>query len=1255
MDVRLSSKTIYLLFIILLTFKFSLEDCTFQSSVHIKETLAPDSKIFTFPSDSHVSILEGPNEFYVLDNKLFCRHRIQVNSQPTKRFKLRLTCTTNNKIKVKKDFTITASSPDVVDATSYTVKSLSVDIPETTSVNSSVVNLSSFVTESFDNNTRSGWNNSTVYTIKMNSYNDTFVMGDPQKGIILLKKKLDYDIRNIYQLNISALNGENLVFVLLTIAVKDEDTKPPVFAFLHYYASVEEEAVNLINTTLTSAPPILAYDGDRSINQTINYRMHKGTKAMASDAFDVDNRTGSIILRQILNRETKDSYTIYIEAYQTDAPYTKTAIAVAHITVLDINDNLPKFGSYFQSVEVLENLPKGFFIYRFHATDADKVPFNIFQYQLKDKYDAFQVNGSTGELTVKNSRILDRETHPTLVISVFAVERSGQKSKSCYLTITLLDVNDNWPMFSQQGFLLFATELTNGTFIGTVNASDRDVGLNAILKYGLTNIVEWGKQPAPIDIEENTGVITANSFLKPATSYRFFLQACDSPRELSRRLCSKVPVMIVTKNTTKPENNSRVKYIYIKENTPRNTTVADLKDDFKGSSTGMIFIHLKTSPVPVKIMKFGEVVVNGLLDYEAVQQYKLTVLACTETKTINMTVFVHIKDINDHIPTFDKPVYIFEVLPKLEINTTIGYISASDNDKEPPNNQFFYKIPAEFSVGRHIVIENKTGELIVKRSLQLEAEEENGVEFLVRVIDEGNPPLSSLVKVKLVLEDKITGASYFVSTMLLKKQVLNNKRSLEWALTKATGVRVTIVNVIDGPTDSLGQSFFFGGSTVQITATFPNGTKLSRQHLKSLVLEHKDVLQKIFKEKSSKKLKSWNFHAPELSLLILACLLFICCLICVSIIYMKQKEEVKNRHIVHNCKKNRSLYDSTDLTVTTDINGPHEISSNSTRSNRPSIINHTFEFDSDSGRHSNESKTNQTDETDTGFQTSTLSVSKRRCRRHSKDSLETETQSRHPVKSARMLCRCDDSDSQTTLNGNKEKHTYENVEDSSDSESEKSWSRNIYDKPDKSILKGKYPESISGLYDASDENMYEIPNTVSSSKDSLYEMYDKPDSPQTNNFYDFVDDPSLKDLFRENINESDSDCSHIYSNVVTHHYEHISSDSDIPSEPHPDYITTGSEFSDLTDEPSYSRHGSLSTLSYASTSTSHYNSQSDLHSTNKFSKNRDKTLHKIIGLLELSHSPALSSRGHQACPLPPRDYNTQSNQMSHFKASMTQL
>lgn len=366
---------------------------------------------------------------------------------------------------------------------------------------------------------------------------------------------------------------------------------------------------------------------------------------------------------------------------------------------------------------------------------------------------------------------------------------------------------------------------------------------------------------------------------------------------------------------------------------------------------------------------------------------------------------------------------------------------------------------------------------------------------------------------------------------------------------------------------------------------------------------------------------------------------------------------MKSRHVLHNCKKKHSLYDSTDLTVTTDINGQHEDSSNSTRSNRTAVINRTFEFDSDSGRHSNESKTNQADEADTGFQTSTLSVSEKQTHRCSKDSLEREIQSRHPVKSARMLYHCDDCDSHKTLNCNKEKHTYENVKDSSDSGSEKLWSRNIYAKPDKRVLKGNYPESISGLYDTSDENMYEIPNTVSSSKDSFYEMYDKPDSPQTNNFYDIVDDPSLRDLFREHIDDSSSECSHIYSNVVTHHYEHISSDSDVPSEPHPDYITTGSELSDLTDEPSRSLHSSQSTLSYSSISTSHCNLQSDLHSTNKFSssKNRDKTLHKIIGLLELSHSPAPSSRSHQACPLPPRDYNTQSNKVSHFKASMTQL
>ncbi|GAB1605390.1 cadherin-23-like [Argonauta hians] len=1230
MDIRSSYKTIILLLTILLMTlcKYSLQDCTFQPSVRIKGSVLPDSKIFTFPSGSHISLLDKLDQFYVSGNTLYSRHLIKVSQV----FTLTLSCITKNKMTVKKDFTITVAS-----STLKIVKDLSIEIPETTSVNSSVINLSSIVSGTMENN-------STVYIIETNSYNNTFTMVDKHKGILQLSRKLDFDISRVYHLTITASDGENAKLIQLNITIMDEDTKPPEFQFLHYYVSVKEEQKELVNTSLSSDPPILAYDGDRSINQTINYRIHKGTKHVATAAFGINKRTGSIIVRRVLDRETKDSYTLYIEAYQTDAPDTKTAIAVIHVIVVDINDNVPKFSSCFHSVEVLENLPNGFFIYQFHATDADKNPFNVFQYQLTDKYNAFQVNSSTGDLTVKNSHILDRETLPTMAISVFAVESTGQESKTCHLKITLKDQNDNWPMFNQQAFLLFASQLKNRTFIGTVNATDLDEGPNAQLKYGLTNIVEWGKQPAPIDVDEDTGDIMTNSFIKPATSYRFFLQACDSPVLLSRRLCSKVPVMVVTKNTTKSKDNSRTRYIYIKENTPNDTQVANLNDDFKGSNVGMIFIHLRTSPVPVKIMKFGEVVVNGLLDYETTQSYNLTVLACTETTTINMTVIIYVKDTNDHIPTFDKPLYVFEVLPKLKVNTTIGYVKATDKDQRAPNNEIFFEIPEEFSIGSHIVIKNKTGEMVVSKNIFLNGKDKNSLEFLVRAADKGVPPLSSLVTIKLLLLDKTSLASYYLSTILLKKEVMTNKRSLERAFTKVIGVFVNIEQVIDGPTDNEGRNLFFGG----------------------LVLKHKSDLQKIFLEYSSRKPTPWKFHAPELILLILASLLFVCCLICIGIIYRKRRMELNQQHSLKELHKKASLYDSTDLTLTTDLNCQHESSSVSNRSNRTSITNPNFEFDSDSGRHSNESKTNPADETDTGFQTSTLSVRDcqtptNRPRKYSSETLKQE--SCYSRKSPMMPHPYGGSLSHLNLDYSSDKHTYANIGDSSDDGStsasggvgsENLRTKNIYDRADKPCMAGNYPESISGLYDdTSDDNMYEIPITVSSLKDRLYDIYDKPDSPQSSNFYDIVGDPSLRDLFRENIDDSCSGSTPHYHNIVTHHYEHINSDSDIPNEPHPDYVTA-SELSDVSDEVSNSPHGSATTLSCSSISTSHSNTNSELHSINKHSS-KHKTLHTILGLLELSHASALSSRGCQARPLPPRDYNPSNNKTSHFNASMTQL
>lgn len=39
----------------------------------------------------------------------------------------------------------------------------------------------------------------------------------------------------------------------------------------------------------------------------------------------------------------------------------------------------------------------------------------------------------------------------------------------CDLNIKLLDVNDNNPVFERAGYLLFAKDLSNGSYIGSVS------------------------------------------------------------------------------------------------------------------------------------------------------------------------------------------------------------------------------------------------------------------------------------------------------------------------------------------------------------------------------------------------------------------------------------------------------------------------------------------------------------------------------------------------------------------------------------------------------------------------------------------------------------------------------------------------------------------------------------------------------------------------------------------------------------------
>ncbi|KAG7266039.1 hypothetical protein CRUP_013768, partial [Coryphaenoides rupestris] len=85
---------------------------------------------------------------------------------------------------------------------------------------------------------------------------------------------------------------------------------------------------------------------------------------------------------------------------------------------------------------------------------------------------------------------LDREKHPHLSLKLIAVDGgTPQRSGTVNIEITILDANDNAPVFNQSVYR--ATVIENapiGTYITTVNASDADAGSYGSVTYYFSNI-----------------------------------------------------------------------------------------------------------------------------------------------------------------------------------------------------------------------------------------------------------------------------------------------------------------------------------------------------------------------------------------------------------------------------------------------------------------------------------------------------------------------------------------------------------------------------------------------------------------------------------------------------------------------------------------------------------------------------------------------------------------------------------------------
>ena len=328
----------------------------------------------------------------------------------------------------------------------------------------------------------------------------------------------------------------------------------------------------------------------------------------------------------------------------------------------------------------------------------------------------------------------DRPLVITLFIEAYNPHVSGP-TNTAQLTITVTDLNDNAPKFSQSSYTFNVSEsATIGTVIARVTATDVDFGSNAAVVYSIVAC----NSPLTFNINASQGTLTLANTLdyETQTTYHLTIQARDSGNP---PLFSTATVNILVENAN--DNYclfSLTNYFSsIQEDLPAGQNVVTV---FATDSDNHQCFYQVTDPLFDVNSTTGLVQTTAPLDRENGSSYSFLVTALdfvNVTTTATATITVDITDVNDNAPAFTQQTYSFSTPENIDIGVKVGAVTATDPDYLS-NGDVTYSIVTSQGT---FYIQPTTG--IIETAASLDALKQNSYGLVVKATDGGNPAMSS--------------------------------------------------------------------------------------------------------------------------------------------------------------------------------------------------------------------------------------------------------------------------------------------------------------------------------------------------------------------------------------------------------------------------------------------------------------------------------------------------------------------------------
>ena len=646
--------------------------------------------------------------------------------------------------------------------TEYTVA-----IPENTPVDSTIVNVSC---------AESNTNDSSV-EVTLLPGNKMSLFNLEHGSQVILEQELDFESlpdRNnpVYYLQLLCTNRYNLsAMAQVVITIINVDDNPFMFSNDSYTLAIPE---NTMNSTIILNVSASDHDEPSAI---VSYFIVNQVNATP---FGIDHFRGDIFVTNetALDREQQEEYTLIIRASIINTSDTVYAQTEVHITLLDVNDENPRFDrDLYIAPEISTRNKTGEYLITVRATDGDLGENGTVMYHLGTN-DFLRINESTGDVFINSTSL----AFGSFLVPVYAVDggeppRNGTANISIFIraspeTVEFINGSTFFEFVVQEDRL-------RGSLIGRIEANVIDDNNTIIDTAGEVSysIINSTNMLEPFYISRTTGQLYLLSTLdyEDIQMYPLTIVAIVMGDPLIRPATATLQITVANVNDNTPVFMPEFYATVVEEFTRAGTsvlTVSATDHDILAEGSGRITYHLQNSFCGLFQINQTSGALSAQTDLNTPRDCRFYAIASDGVMMSQAVVFISIVRSASVTPMFTRDSYIFTIPENAPVERNVGIVEAltrgNRSIEEYPHLLYQIRMPDLIDSGSGdgalFHIDSTSGNISALTSF--DAESQNIYAFYVEVYNASNSSqIFNIASVEVEILDQNDNHPVFVQDL----------------------------------------------------------------------------------------------------------------------------------------------------------------------------------------------------------------------------------------------------------------------------------------------------------------------------------------------------------------------------------------------------------------------------------------------------------------------------------------------------------